>query len=173
MTFRILTAAATFAALATLANTVSAQSASQGFRVVVPPGLSIVAPSATQITHDETDDDNHFPAQTWVVKGNASNGLTVNFATLGVFKHSSGNYERDAALAIALGTTQGPATWSIGTPTDQTNFRNSKPFAEVVAMSNGVGRANIDLTVSFVTEEFGIFPAGDYDITVMGTVTAN
>lgn len=173
MHLRVLTTALTLIAISTLANTSAAQTASQAFRVVVPDGLSIVAPLAVEITHDETDDNNLFPAQTWVVKGNASNGLTVTFATQGTFKHTSGNYERDAGLALAIGTTQGPATWSIGTASDQTDFANADPIAEVTAISNGVGRANIDLTVSFVTEEFGIFAAGNYDMTVVGTVAAN
>jgi hypothetical protein len=170
---RILTITATFAAFSLLSGTGFAQNDSQGFRVVVPTGLSIVAPGAAQIVHDETDNDNLFPAQTWVVKGNASNGLTVTFATQDVFKHSSGNFQRDAGLAIALGTTQGPATWNIGTATDQTDYVNNDPVAQVTASSNGVGRANIDLTVSFITEEFGVFAAGDYDMTVVGTVAAN
>ncbi|HBE66988.1 MAG TPA: hypothetical protein DDW52_02460 [Planctomycetaceae bacterium] len=173
MNYRILTATALLVTLATSASTVMAQTASQGFRVVVPTGLSIVAPTDAQITHDETDNDNLFPPQTWVVKGNASNGLTVTFATQDVFKHSSGNFQRDAGLSIALGTTQGPATWNIVTASDQTDYAASDPIAEVSASSNGVGRANIDLTVSFVTEEFGVFAAGDYDMTVVGTVAAN
>lgn len=173
MNLRIRTIAALLATVTTLAGTAAAQSDSQGFRVVVPTGLSIVAPTDAQITHDETDNDNVFPAQTWVVKGNASNGLTVTFSTADVFKHSSGNFQRDAGLAIALGTTQGPATWNVVTATDQTDYAGSDPVAQVVASSNGVGRANIDLTVSFITEEFGVFAAGDYDMTVVGTVAAN
>ncbi len=172
MNLRI-TLAALLVATTLSAGSAFAQTASQGFKVVVPTGLSIVAPTAAQITHDETDNDNLFPAQTWVVKGNAANGLTVTFATQDVFKHSSGNFQRDAGLSIALGTTQGPATWNIVTATDQTDYASADPVAQVVASSNGVGRANIDLTVSFVTEEFGVFAAGDYDMTVVGTVAAN
>ncbi len=172
MNLRI-TLAALLVATTLSAGSAFAQTASQGFKVVVPTGLSIVAPTDAQITHDETDNDNLFPAQTWVVKGNAANGLTVTFATQDVFKHSSGNFQRDAGLSIALGTTQGPATWNIVTATDQTDYASADPVAQVVASSNGVGRANIDLTVSFVTEEFGVFAAGDYDMTVVGTVAAN
>lgn len=155
------------------ANTASAQTAQQAFKVVVPTGLSITAPAAAQITHNESNDEQPFPAQEWIVKGNAPAGLNVTFATQDTFKHTSGNYQRNARLSLGLGATQGPATWQVTKATDVTDYATSDQVADVTASSNGVGRANLALTVAFVTEEFGVFAAGDYDMTVIGTVAAN
>lgn len=155
------------------ASSALAQSSQQAFKVVVPTGLSITAPVAAQIVHDETNDEQQFPAQEWIVKGNASAGLNVTFATQDTFKHTSGNYQRNARLSLGLGATQGPATWQITKATDVTDYAANDQIADVTASSNGVGRANLALTVAFVTEEFGVFAAGDYDMTVVGTVAAN
>ncbi|MCA9194219.1 MAG: hypothetical protein KDB03_20765 [Planctomycetales bacterium] len=159
--------------VAGVASAQQSQTDSQGFKVIVPANISITAPDAVELTHDQSDNNQTFPAQSWIVKGNLLNGVNVSFATASPFVHTSGNFKRDAGLALALGTTQGPATWTITTPTDATNYGNSVDSASVAASSNGVGRADLDLTVTFVTEQFGIFAAGDYNLTVVGTVAGN
>lgn len=154
-------------------STVLAQSDSQGFRVIVPTGLSIVAPPSAELTHNESDANQAFPPQAWVVKGNASAGLNVTFTASDAFVHTSGNFRRNAALSLAMGETQGPASWSVTTVSDSTDYATNDFDATVAAASDGVGRANLNLTVTFVTEEFGLFAAGDYNTTVVGTVAAN
>jgi hypothetical protein len=145
----------------------------QVLKVVVPASVSIVAPAAATITHNETDAPQAFPAQVWAVKGNSLNGVNVSFSTTTPFVHSTDNtFKRNAKLDLAVGTTQGPATWSVGVSTDTTNYVNNDGIAQVTASSNGVGRANMNLTVSFITEEFGVFAAGDYLTTVTGTIAA-
>jgi len=149
-------------------------SGSQTFKVIVPPSLSIVAPtSAVVITHNETDAPQAFPAQVWAVKGNMLNGVNVSFATATPFVHSTNNtFQRNAKLDLALGTVQGTAAWVVGTASDVTNYVGNDGIAQVTASSNGVGRANFNLTVSFITEEYGLFAAGDYLTTVTGTIAA-
>lgn len=146
----------------------------QTFTVNVPTAVSIVAPAAASINHDQTDNNNAFPAQTWVVRGNAVNGVNVAFATAAPFTHATlPSMKRDAKLDLAVGTTSGPAAWTVTTPTDVSNFGGGDNGASVAATSNGVGRANMQLTVSFVTGAFGEFAAGAYSTTVTGTVAAN
>jgi hypothetical protein len=146
----------------------------QTFTVNVPTSVSIVAPSAASINHDETDNNNAFPAQTWIVKGNAINGVNVSFATATPFTHATlPSMKRDTKLDLAVGTTVGPALWTVTTPTDTSNYLSGDNNALVAATSNGVGRANMQLTVSFVTGAFGEFAAGAYTTTVTGTVAAN
>ena len=153
-------------------NSCMAQS-TQSFKVVVPQSLSIVAPAAVTLTHNETDNPQAFPAQSWVVKGNVLAGVNVSFATATPFVHSTDNtYKRNAKLDLALGTVQGPATWTVGTATDTTDYVANDGIAQVTASSNGVGRANFNLTVSFITEQYGVFAAGDYLTTVTGTIAA-
>ncbi len=146
----------------------------QTFTVNVPTAVSIVAPAAASINHDQSDNNNAFPAQTWIVKGNAVNGVNVSFATANPFTHATDNtMKRDAKLDLAVGTTAGPAGWTVTTPSDTSNFGSGDNVATVAATSNGVGRANMLLTVSFVTGSFGEFAAGAYSTTVTGTVAAN
>lgn len=170
---RTLRIVAVIAVVTFAANSASAQTAEQTYTVVVPTGLSITAPAAAQLVHDESNDEQAFPPQEWVVKGNAAAGLNVTFATQDTFKHSSGSNQRNARLALAVGATQGAATWNVTKATDVTDYATSDQVADVTASSNGVGRANLALTVNFVTEEFGVFAAGDYDLVVVGTVAAN
>ncbi len=80
---------------------------------------------------------------------------------------------RDAQLGLALANVNGPATWTVTAPADATNIAGGDTNAQVAATSNGVGKANFDLSVTFVTGEFGTFAAGNYNLTIIGTVTAN
>ncbi len=155
-------------------NIASAQSASQGFRVVVPSSMAIVAPSGQILTHDQTDSNQNFGRQRWTVKANVNNGVAVTFATNTPFIHeTNSSMRRDAQLGLELAGTSGPANWTLTTPADSTNIGSSDNDARVSASSNGVGKANFDLSVTFVTGEFGTFASGNYNLTVVGTVTAN
>lgn len=146
---------------------------SQGFTVNVPQSISITAPAAVTITHNQTNEPQAFPDQGWVVRGNVRSGVNVTFATATPFVHTvDGNFKRNAKLELVLGSKQGPATWTIDTASDTTNFANDDNVAQVVASSNGVGRANLNLKVTFVTEDFDDFAAGDYVTTVTGTIAA-
>lgn len=147
---------------------------SQTFTVSVPQNISITAPAAVGLTHDQSDNPQAFPAQAWTVRGNSLGGVNVSFATSNAFTHATDpTFKRDAKLNLALGTVQGPALWTIAVPQDQTNYLTGDGVAQVTASSNGVGRASFNLAVTFITEEFGTFAQGDYTTTVVGTVAAN
>jgi hypothetical protein len=155
-----------------VSETAMAQS-TQSFKVIVPASVSIVAPAAATLTHNETDAPQAFPAQAWTVKGNSLNGVNVTFSTTSPFVHATDNtFKRNAKLDLAVGTIQGPAAWTVAVASDTTNYTNNDGIAQVTASSNGVGRANMNLTVSFITEEYGVFAAGDYLTTVTGTIAA-
>ena len=140
----------------------------------MPASISITAPADAVITHDESDNNQPFPAQQWVVKGNTLAGVNVSFSTNQSFTHTTDNsFKRDAQLGLSLGSSTGPANWSIGQASDTTDYGNSDEVATVSASSDGVGSANFDLAVTFVTDTFGSFAAGDYETTVTGTVSSN
>lgn len=157
-----------------VSNSFGQTSGTQTFNVIVPPSISIVAPTATTITHDETDNNQNFQPQSWAVRGNGLNGVTVTFETASPFVHATDStFKRDAKLSLAVGTTAGPAAWTVSKAIDTTAYASSDNDASVVATSNGVGRANLNLTVTFITDEFGSFAEGTYSTTVTGTVAAN
>ena len=149
-------------------------SGSQSFTVTVPQSISITAPASAVITHDETDAAQNFQPQTWIVRGNARNGVNVTFSTAQPFIHAEDNtFRRDARLTLALGTSQGPAVWTVaGSGTDATDFSSGDGVATVGASSNGVGRTNLALSVSFLTQDYGLVAAGNYVTTVTGTIAA-
>lgn len=171
-----------FASLAVLAVFVASMeamaidpvSATQKFTVSVPSNISITPPAAASITHNESDSNQAFPNQSWLVKGNVLNGVSVSFATGSAFVHKTdSSFKRNAKLDLSVGSTQGPATWSVSTASDTTDYANNDGVATVVASSTGVGRANMNLLVTFITDTFGTFAAGDYEMTVTGTVSSN
>lgn len=158
-----------------MASTASAQtSGSQGFSVIVPTSLSIVAPSSTtSVNHNETDSPQAFPAQVWAVRGNLRSGVNVNFTTTSPFVHAEDpEFRRNAQLDLAVGTTQGPALWTVAKASDATAYATGDNDAQVSVSSSGVGRANLNLTVSFITDDFGTLAAGTYATTVVGTIAA-
>ena len=163
------------ALIVSLSSVASAQTTgSQKYTVTVPTNISITAPVDATITHDESDNDQAFPAQQWTVKGNTLAGVSVTFETDQAFTHTTDNsFKRDAKLDLSINTNSGPATWNISQASDQTDYDNSDEVASVQASSDGVGRATFDLAVSFLTGEYGSFAAGDYETTVTGTVTSN
>ncbi|XZE53279.1 hypothetical protein SH139x_005014 [Planctomycetaceae bacterium SH139] len=146
----------------------------QKFRVVVPANISISPPAEVEITHDESESDQPFPQQQWLVKGNVLSGLSVSFATVTPFTHTTApDFKRDARLNLAVAASLGPANWTVDQATDQTDYQASNLDAVVLASSDGVGRATFDLGVEFITDGFGSFAAGNYETTIVGTVTAN
>lgn len=149
-------------------------SASQKFTVSVPTSVSITAPADVSLTHDQTDNNQAFPAQSWAVRGNVGAGVSVSFATNQAFTNlTDSSFKRNAKLDLAIASHTGPATWNVSKATDTTDYAGNNGVASVQASSNGVGKANFNLTVSFITDTFGSFLAGDYVTTVTGTVTAN
>lgn len=158
------------------ASNLFAQTASQKFTVNVPANISITSPSDVVITHDESDDDQAFAPQTWTVKGNTLAGVNVSFSTDQAFTHTTdSSFKRDAQLGLSLSSSNGPATWTIGTASDTTDYANATPdeVATVAASSDGVGSADFDLAVTFITDTFGSFASGAYETTVTGTVSSN
>ncbi|MFO1064414.1 MAG: hypothetical protein U0892_11175 [Pirellulales bacterium] len=156
-------------------NTLLAQTTgNQTFTVQVPVSLSITAPTnAVSIQHDETNNLQSFPAQSWTVKGNAVAGVNVTFAAAQPFTNvTDTSVKRNAQLGLAVGSSQGPAAWTVDVASDATDYATNKNTAQVHCSSNGAGRASLNLTVKFVTEEYGLFPAGDYVTTVTGTIAA-
>lgn len=157
-----------------LGTTAWAQTGSQEYKVIVPESVGVLPPGAVQITHDQTDNPQAFQDQTWSVRGNSTKGVNVAFKVETPFVHTTNNaWKVDAKLDLSVGTTQGPATWSVTKATDQTNHAGSDPDALVQATSNGVGRANMILKVTFLSPQWGTYAAGDYVTTVVGTVAVN
>jgi hypothetical protein len=160
--------------VATSVNVNAQTTDTQKFTVTVPGAISITAPVNANLTHDETENDQIFPPQAWVVKGNSLAGVTASFSTATAFTHTvDATAKRDAGLALSVNSSVGSAAWTINQASDTTDYATNDGVATVQVSSNGFGIATMDLAVSFITDGFGSFPSGDYETTVTGTVTAN
>lgn len=147
----------------------------QRFRVRAPFRLIVIsgAPDVS-IVHDQTDNDQVFPPQPWLVRGTWPFGVTVTLATSQAFTHTTATtLKRDARLDLRIVSTQGFAQWRVDAPTDRTQYASGDERAVVQASSNFIGRAELALTVTFLTVQFADVAAGDYELTVVGTATAN
>jgi hypothetical protein len=166
------------AVLAVAVKSGSAQqtaSDAQRYRVRVPFRLIVIsgAPDIS-IVHDQTDNDQVFPPQPWFVRGTWPFGVTVTLATSQAFTHTAApTFKRDARLDLEIVDTQGFATWTLDVPSDRTNYATGDEQAVVQASSNFLGRAELALTVTFLTVQYADLAAGNYELTVVGTATAN
>lgn len=147
---------------------------SQKFTVTVPTGISITPPGNVALTHDESENNQAFPAQAWTVRGNSLAGVTVSLSTTKAFTHiTDTTSKRNAQIGLAVNSSIGSGAWTVTQASDVTDYANNDEVATVQATSNGFGRAVLDVSVSFITDGFGSFAAGEYDSIVTGTVTAN
>ena len=169
------TLAAAALLIATTGSSAMAQTtASQRFTVTVPSAIAIIAPANVSIIHDESENDQPFAPQQWVVKGNSLAGVSATFETNQAFTHTTDpTSKRNAQLGVSINSSVGSAAWTVTQASDVTDFANNDGVATVGVASDGFGRANVDIAVSFITDGFGSFASGEYDTTVTGTVTAN
>jgi hypothetical protein len=168
-----------FTAIAALSFSTSAQAQLQitdteTFRVRIQSLFSINAPGPEVVlTHDESNNDQAFPTQTWLVTSNNATGATVTFATDQAFTHTADiSYKRDASLGLSIASGTGNA-WTVNVASAQTDYANGDEVVVVSADSNRAGAASFLLDVSFIEETFTDLAAGDYEMTVTGTLSAN
>lgn len=135
---------------------------------------SIEAPPAQSLTHDRSDAPQVFPEVVWqLYSGIDSGGYTAQW-TCEPFSHSTQNtLKADAKLAIRVVASDGSANWTATVPSDQTAYATGDQSAAVAAQSVAVGDGQVGLTVTFVDNDYSRLAAGDYTITVVGTITAN
>jgi len=159
-----------FFGFATVAN---AESASQAYQVVVPSKVAITQPSDAIIEHNETDADQDFPTQEWVITSSLLTGISVSFETESAFTHTNEPSSKiDVQLNLDVASSNGPANWNVSDNEDSTNVAQSDENAKVSATSTGVGQAAFNLNVKLLGDESGV-AAGNYEMSVVGTVVAN
>jgi len=147
----------------------------QTFDVTVPSVLTITPPSAASRNHDTNDADQVFSAQEWTIASNAAAGASATF-TSGVFQHTvAAAYKADCRLQLAVESSEAAASWAITTASDVSDYANGTPVldATVVAASTAAGNASLNLTVTFVQDDYSILASGTYRATVTGTLLAN
>lgn len=137
-------------------------------------GQSITAPAQQAITHDGTDTSQVFSEVVWQLNSGLDAGGYTTQLSCGPFVHSgAGTFKVDSKLALRILVSEGSAKWTVTVPNDQTNFSATDETAVVAAQSSAVGDGQVGLTVTFLDSDFSLLAAGNYTLTVTGTITAN
>ena len=165
----------TFAILASQQGAMAQPTAtdSQTFNVVVESQLSIQAPATVSIIHDQTDTNQVFAAQGWLARCNNGLGGTVSFSTATPFQAVVGatTYRRNAQMGLAVGTSDVGSGWA--TVVSSATATTVSPVATVSAASTAPGDATLNLSMTFVDNNFSALPAATFSTTVTATITAN
>lgn len=147
----------------------------QAYTVYIPPAMSLRAlrPDQVQI-HPETPGDLTFTNSVWWARTASATGSTIRFATDTPFLNvTNPGYERDVRLHTPRMFGSPWSGWAYDTPTDQTDYASGDDDAAVQISGTGPGLALIYLEVTFITGDVTTLGGGDYEVTVVGTITAN
>lgn len=158
-------------------SSASAQTTAEAqFCITVSEALGIVGPSAPiAIFHDGSGNSNAFPAVSWTCICNDADGSVATFSTLTGMVHSAvPTSMRDVQLNLAVTSADAGSGWATTIASDQTDVTAVVPdlIATVQAESTGPGDATLDLTVTFITDDFATLVPGIYCTTVVATITA-
>jgi hypothetical protein len=159
-----------FVAMLTCIHACSAQeTGSQSFRLHIPGLISINAVNDTAtIVHDLSESDQQFSWQDWTVRNQNRAGAVVTFQTDQAFTNQDfPTSKRNVRIDLRKKASPG---WKISQKNDQTDYQSGDESAIVRAESNRPGAANFRLRVTFIEETLDTLKAGDYEITVIGTL---
>ncbi len=143
------------------------------FVVHVPPRVSIQSPANAPIMILPPSQARvEFAQQDWEMATNSHSGATIQFVTEHSF-HNQTDVRRDAQLELKLLSQSKYGTWKVVRPSDATNHEIGREAATVQVSSISPGSAVVGLTVTFLPGSALSTPSGDYETTVVGTITAN
>ena len=136
-------------------------------------GQSVTAPAQQSITHNGADAPQQFSEVVWnLITGPDVAGYITEWSC-GPFVHSvNANLKADSELRVRVLSSEGQANWTTIVASDQTDYAAGNQTASVVLQSSSVGDGQAGLTVTFLNSDFSKLGAGDYTITVAGTITA-
>lgn len=156
-------------------TTLPARSDRQSFQVHIATRASVQAPPlAASALLPVGSDRLVFPEQNWNVASNSQTGATVRL----VADHNFQNLEqprigRDARFDLHVISQSHSGNWKVTRSMASTSQQAADGSASVEAQSSQPGSAAIGLTVTLEQGDSLITPAGSYELTITGTITAN
>jgi hypothetical protein len=145
------------------------ETGSQSFRLHIP-GLISITPvnSSALIVHDLRQRNQRFGWEDWVVANQNPAGAVVTFQTDRAFTNTSvPTAKRDVRVDLRK---RASPRWRITKRRDQTDYQAGDESAIVRAESNRPGAGTFRLRITFIEETLDTLEAGDYEITVIGTL---
>jgi spore coat protein U-like protein len=147
------------------------QTEQQKFTVNVAEGIAVTTPPQPEINIELTPGFDAFPVQLWNVRSNSVAGAVVEFATSGAFAHETmTGVKVDAGLDVAISSSTGPSNWLVTQGSDNSSYATGDESAVVQIVADGVGTAQVGLTMRFVQSSLEVIPVGEYSSTVTCTV---
>lgn len=159
--------------LATCVSTASGQSVDNTYTVDVPVSMSLRPLQGSRSTsHPNTNGNITFRNSSWLAYTASTTGSTVVFKTETPFQVASAPSEqRDVRLVVRQPF--GSGGWSRTVRRSQTDYVGGDLDAQVSVSSSGPGFAFIFVNVTFLTGDINTLTGGDYQLTLVGTITAN
>ncbi len=141
-------------------------------RTVAAPPPAIRAAGKTQsLTVVDISQPLIFPEQGWKLTAPNPFGPTIAVWTIEPFRNvADPQIQVDAGLNLTMGKRGKEGNWQVLMPQDRTYFTGGRTAAQVVAGSQG-GNGEAGITVSFLCHEQPFVADGEYEATVVGTIT--
>ncbi|QDS87330.1 hypothetical protein EC9_15080 [Rosistilla ulvae] len=165
-------------ALPLLVSVVQAQETQdqQRFQVRVPGLVAINATnSLAEMEHDLTEANQTFEWQPWQVTCNNVAGAIATFETDQAFTHTTNaSVKRDAFLFLSNASGSiflASDDWRVTHFADETDYKMGDGVAMVTAEVTGASDGKFLLRVVYLEENLAETIAGDYELTVIGTIT--
>lgn len=136
-----------------------------------PPSIKATGGTQSLVVLDTTQPA-IFPEQPWHLIAPNPFGASIVVWTVAPFHNVVRPENRvDAGLFLRMRTKgQSNRDWQVVIPQARTSFRTGQPSAHVVAGSYG-GNGEAGVTVSFLCHEQPVIADGNYETTVIGTIT--
>lgn len=129
-------------------------------------------PPQALVNFELTPGSDALPEQLWNVRSNSEAGVVVEFATSGAFAHETlAGAKVDAGLDVSIVSKSGVANWQVTQGSDNSSYASGDERAVVQVVSDGVGIAQVGLTMRFVQSSVEVIPVGSYCSTVTCTVS--
>ncbi len=172
-TLRVLVAAV---AILIASETGHAQSTDTArYTVSIVPYMELTALTADRTANHTLSGGNIvFTNNQWFARTSSSTGSTIRWTTDHSFWNMSDNsYRRDARLRLTRLVGSATSGWQLDTIQDQTNTAAGDETAAVQVSSRRPGNSITWMEVTFITGNVPTLRGGVYEMTVVGTISAN
>lgn len=145
------------------------------YKVHISPFMQIQALGPDRVaTHPMTAGNVNFNNQLWSARTSSATGSTVTLSSDHAFHNlADPNYKRDVRLQLTQMYVTTSSGWQFDTVVDTTNYAAADETATVQVSCRRPGNATIWLNVSFLTGNLATLKGGQYQMTVVGTISEN
>jgi hypothetical protein len=139
-----------------------------------PPGLNATGPKVQTIQHNGLGEPQTFPEVRWIIISPQSRrGAVVEMACAAFANTLDGSQRVDTRLELRVLQSVDRADWTVATPTDQSDIADGQETAHTFAVSRDRGNGQLGIVVTFVNFDFTQLTTGEYETTLVGTITEN